>query len=65
MKKPRSQDFDDEKIYIQGLSVMYKAHLQGTRPEAMEHFNAFASSKYIHYTFFKKAKTLKKLDIFI
>ena len=54
-----------KKKYIQGLSVMYKAHLQGTRPEAMEHFNAFAFSKQIYYTFLKKAKTLKQLDIFI
>lgn len=65
MKKPRSQDFDDEKIYIQKLSVMCKAHLQGTRPEAMKYFNAFAFSKQIHYTFFKKAKTLEQFDIFI
>ena len=53
MKKPRSQDLYDEKnIYIQGLSVMCKAHLQVTRPEAMEHFNAFAFCKWIYYTFF-------------
>ena len=36
-----------------GLPVMCQAHLQGTRPEAMQQFNASAVSKWIYYTFKK------------
>lgn len=35
---------------IQGLSVTCKAHLHGTRPEAIQQFNASAVSKWIYYT---------------
>lgn len=51
---PRSYDLDDEKMYS-GLPVTCQAHLQGTRPEAMQQFNASAVSKWIYYTL-KKTK---------
>jgi hypothetical protein len=48
---------------VQGLSIIHKAYFQGTRPEAVQQFNAFALSKCKYYTL--KNKTLEQLDIFI